>query len=106
MSQYYAAAGFFAMLCAGAYAKLFMIKDTQHDSKVKGKDYYEEVMSTSNKNRFFEVARMPYESFIEFVNLLIEHGELEGPDNLHVGEMTMMFMNSLTGTSLATQCGV
>ena len=93
----------FTMLCAGAYAKLFMIKDTQHDSKLQGKDYYEEVMSTCNKNRFFEVARMPYESFIKFVNLLVVHGELEGSENIHAGEMTLMFMNSLTGTSLATQ---
>ena len=66
--QHYAAAYLFTTLLAGAYAKLFIIKDTQHDSKLQGKDYYEEVMSTCNKNRFFEVARMPYESFIKFVN--------------------------------------
>ena len=101
--QYYAAACFFAMLCAGAYAKLFIIKDSQHDSKLQGKDYYEEVMSTSNKNRFFEAARMPYESFIKFINLLVEHGKLEGSENIHAGEMILMFMSSLTGTTLATQ---
>ena len=45
MSQeYYAAARLFTMLCAGAYAKLFLIKDAQHDSKLQGSDYYEEVL--------------------------------------------------------------
>ena len=62
--QHYATACLFTMLCAGAYAKLFLIKDTQHDSKLQGKDYYEEIMSTCSQNRFFEVARMPYETFI------------------------------------------
>ena len=104
MSQeYYAAACLFTILCAGAYAKLFLIKNAQHDSKLRGKDYYEEVTRTCNRNRFFEVARMPYESFIKFVKLLVEHGELDGSQNVHAGEMTLMYMNSLMATSLAKQ---
>ena len=104
MSQeIHAAACLFVMLCAGAYAKFFLVKDPQHDSRLQGKDYYEEVMRTCNRSRFFEVARMPYESFVRLVKLLVDHGGLECSRNIHAGEMTMMFMNSLTGTSLAKQ---
>ena len=104
MSQeIHTAACLFVMLCAGAYAKFFLVKDPQHDSRLQGKDYYEEVMRTSNRSRFFEVARMPYESFVRLLKLLVEHGGLEGFRGIHAGEMIMMFMNSLTATSLAKQ---
>ena len=93
----------FALLCAGAYAKLYVIKDAQHNSSLRGRDYYKEVMTTQNAARFFEVCRMSYASFLKFVNLLVDHGGLEGSRNIHTGEMTMMFMNSLTGASLAKQ---
>ena len=93
----------FALLCAGAYAKLYVIKDAQHNSSLRGRDYYKEVMTTRSAARFFEVCRMSYASFLKFVNLLVDHGGLEGSRNIHTGEMTMMFMNSLTGASLAKQ---
>ena len=93
----------FALLCAGAYAKLYLIKDAQHNSSLRGRDYYKEVMTTRSAARFFEVCRMSYASFLKFVNLLVDHGGLEGSRNIHTGEMTMMFMNSLTGASLAKQ---
>ena len=89
----------FALLCAGAYAKLYVIKDAQHNSSLRGRDYYKEVMTTQNEARFFEVCKMSYASFLKFVNLLVDHGGLEGSRNIHTGEITMMFMNSLTGTS-------
>ena len=43
---------------------------------------------------------MPYESFVKFLKLLVEHGELEGSRNMHAGERTLMLMNSYITTLL------
>ena len=50
------AARAFAPLRAGAYAKSRLIKDAQHSSSLRGRDYYKEAMLR------FESSQPPYSS--------------------------------------------
>ena len=85
------------------YAKMFIMKTPQHDSILQGSDYYQEIMRTESDRRFFEVARMPIETFIRFQDLLCTEGGLVPSRHICTGEKIMMFMHSLTGTTIASQ---
>ena len=86
-----------------AYMKMYYIKVPEHDSILQGAAYYDEIMRTSNPRRFFEVARMPYETFVALLSLLETEGGLKGSRHIGAGHRLMMFMHSLMGTTFASQ---
>ena len=53
-----------------AYFKMYCFKEPQHTSVLTGAQYYKEMMATRSEPRFFEVARMPRDTFVHFLNLL------------------------------------
>lgn len=86
-----------------AYFKMYVYKEPQHTSILTGAQYYKEVMETRNERRFFEVARMPRETFIFLLALLEDKGGLTGSRRISAGERLMMFLHSLLGTTFASQ---
>ena len=85
------------------YMQMYYIKDAEHDSILQGNAYYEEIMRTRSSRRFFEVARMPYDTFVALLTLLETEGGLKGSRHISAGHRLMMFMHSLMGTSFASQ---
>ena len=86
-----------------AYMQMYYIKEAEHDSLLQGKAYYDEIMRTRSSRRFFEVARMPYETFVALLSLLETEGGLRGSRHISAGHRLMMFMHSLIGTTFASQ---
>ena len=76
-----------------AYMQMYYIKEAEHDSLLQGKAYYDEIMRTRSSRRFFEVARMPYETFVALLSLLETEGGLRGSRHICVGHRLMMFMH-------------
>jgi hypothetical protein len=74
----------------------------QHDSILTGHLYYEELMRTRNVNRFRNCVRMDKETFLQLLQMLVEHGglvESNRTKKITVGEKVMTFIHVLTGHS-------
>ena len=76
-----------------AYMQMYYIKEAEHDSLLQGKAYYDEIMRPRSSRRFFEVARMPYETFVALLSLLKTEGGLRGSRHICAGHRLMMFMH-------------
>jgi hypothetical protein len=64
----------FVMMLVAANTTVVKEKYKQHNSILTGKLYYEEIMNTSNQNRFLHVTLMDKETFVKLMALLKEKG--------------------------------
>lgn len=87
----------FVMMLVAANTTVVKEKYKQHNSILTGKLYYEEIMNTSNQNRFLHVTLMDKETFVKLMALLKEKGGLKNSRKICAGEKLMIFLSLLKG---------
>jgi hypothetical protein len=61
----------------------------QHDSALSGRAYYNELLQTSSRARFHDIARMDREVFLSLLHIVTEEGELKDSEDISAGEVVV-----------------
>jgi hypothetical protein len=69
----------------------------QHDSILTGQIYYNELMTTRNKHRFRNVARMDKPTFLLLVDLLTNQSNLRSSMFMSSGGKFLIYIHELVG---------
>jgi len=69
----------------------------QHDSALSGRAYYNELLQTSSRARFHDIARMDRDVFLSLLHIVTEEGGLRDSEDISAGEKLMNLINALYG---------
>jgi hypothetical protein len=69
----------------------------QHDSALSGRAYYNELLQTSSRARFHDIARMDRDVFLSLLHIVTEEGGLRDSEDISAGEKLLYLINALCG---------